>query len=160
MKTRIILLTLLIASFSTTSSYAGQSAGAACSKAGQSVTANGKKLTCSLVWVAAPSKAKTISPAKSSALQSKSFQLESVSFNSDLGSAGANARVKNISNKTKSASLTITIFAADGKTVANSLMGVVNAVGAGQTVTVTFISVTGDLPSGQFKYSFQVDSEF
>jgi hypothetical protein len=40
------------------------------------------------------------------------------------------------------------------------MFGVVNAVGPGQTVTVTFISVSGDLPNGKFKYSFQVDAEF
>jgi hypothetical protein len=56
--------------------------------------------------------------------------------------------------------MNVSIFASDGKTVAVSMFGVVNAVGPGQTVTVTFMSVAGDLPNGKFKYSFQVDTEF
>jgi hypothetical protein len=40
------------------------------------------------------------------------------------------------------------------------MFGVVNAVGPGETVTVTFMSIAGELPTGKFKYSFQVDAEF
>jgi hypothetical protein len=56
--------------------------------------------------------------------------------------------------------MNVSIFASDGKTVAVSMFGIVNEVGPGQTVTVTFMSVSGELPNGSFKYSFQVDTEF
>jgi hypothetical protein len=93
-------------------------------------------------------------------MQSKSFRLESVTFNNDFGSAGATARITNTSKGTKTATMTLTIFASDGKTVAFTMSGVVNAAGAGQTVTATFVSISGELPSGTFKYQFQVDAEF
>jgi hypothetical protein len=158
---------LLIASIGTmflTNAFAANTAGGKCTKAGQTVTAKGQKLTCSLIWVAsgpvAPSVTPSKSPADSNSIQSKSFRLDSISFNSDLGSAGATARVTNTSKNTRTATLNVSIFASDGKTVAVSMFGVVNAVGPGQTVTVTFMSVSGDLPNGKFKYSFQVDAEF
>ena len=66
----------------------------------------------------------------------------------------------NISNRSKSASLGITIFAADGVSVLANLFGSVVSVAPGQTITVIFMSVNGELPSGQFKYSFQVSAEF
>jgi hypothetical protein len=77
-----------------------------------------------------------------------------------LGSAGASARVTNISKNKRTATMNVSIFASDGKTVAVSMFGIVNEVGPGQTVTVTFMSVSGELPNGTFKYSFQVDTEF
>lgn len=140
---------------------AANNAGSQCAKAGQSVTVNGQKLVCSLIWVASGVKSSpTPTKTTSNSLQSKSFRLETITFNEEFGSAGATARVTNISSNTKTATLTITIFKGDGKTVAVSMMGVVSSAGPGQTVTVNFISVSGDLPSGQFKYAFQVDAEF
>lgn len=156
-----ILLSLLVVLSSATPSYAATLAGSKCTKAGQVITSGGNKLTCSLIWTATtPKVAPTKSTTKSTLLQDKSFRLVSVSFNTDLGSAGANARVTNISNRSKSASLGITILAKDGVTVLANLMGSANEVAPGQTITVTFISVNGVLPSGQFKYSFQVSAEF
>ena len=144
--------------------FAANSPGSKCTKAGQTSSVNGQKLTCSLIWVVSgsnkPSATPSKPPDKSNALQSKSFRLESISFNSDLGTAGATARVLNTSRNTRTATLNVSIFASDGKTVAVSMFGVVNAVGPGQTVTVTFMSVSGELPAGTFNYSFQVDAEF
>jgi hypothetical protein len=144
--------------------YAASSPGSKCTKVGQTSNVNGQKLTCSLIWVVsgpvAPSVTPSKSPANSNSIQSKSFRLDSISFNSEFGSAGATARVTNTSKKTRTATMNVSIFASDGKTVAVSMFGVVNEVGPGQTVTVTFLSVSGDLPSGKFKYSFQVDAEF
>ena len=92
--------------------------------------------------------------------QDKSFRLESVSFNTDLGSAGANARVTNISDTPKTGIFGISIFEPDGVTVAVDLMGSADGVQPGQTVTAQFISTKGDLPAGRFKYSFQVSMEY
>lgn len=155
---------LVLLTFSGVEKANAVSAGSKCTKLGQIKVSSGKKLTCSLIWTETGSSTSTEKPAKdsskNSALQSKSFRLESVSFNSDLGSAGASARVINISRTTKTATMSISIFGPDGKTVLFNMMGVVNAVPAGQTVTATFTSINGEFPSGQFKYSFQVDAEF
>ena len=164
-KSFIIVGLVAITAFSLGSmAFAANNPGSKCNKVGQTTTANGQKLTCSLVWVASGSAKPSVSPSKSpvtsNALQSKSFRLESISFNSDLGTAGATARVLNTSRNTRTATLNVSIFASDGKTVAVSMFGVVNAVGPGQTVTVTFMSVSGELPAGTFNYSFQVDAEF
>jgi hypothetical protein len=144
--------------------FAADAPGSKCTKIGQTSSVNGQKLTCSLIWVASGSAAPTVTPSKSSAksnsIQSKSFRLDSISFNSELGSAGASARVTNISKNKLTATMNVSIFASDGKTVAVSMFGIVNEVGPGQTVTVTFMSVSGELPNGTFKYSFQVDAEF
>lgn len=94
------------------------------------------------------------SAAESDAVQSKSFRLESISFNSELGCVGATARVTNTSKKKRSATMNVSIFAGDGETVAVSIFGVVNAVELGQTVTPSFTSVSGALPSGKLEYSF------
>ena len=144
--------------------FAAPTAGSKCPKVGQTSSNNGQKLTCSLTWVKSGSATTSVAPSKSAsksnAQQSKSFRLDSISFKSEFGSAGATARVTNSSKKTKSASMNISIFASDGKTVAVSMMGIVNAVGPGDTVTVEFMSISGELPDGAFKYSFQVDLEF
>ena len=156
---------VVIAAFSVGQfAFAAAAPGSKCTKVGQTLNVNGQKLTCSLIWVAskpvAPSVTPSKSPANSNLLKSKSFRLESISFNSELGSAGATARVTNTSKNTRTATMNISIFASDGKTVAVSMFGVVNAVGPGETVTVTFMSIAGELPTGKFKYSFQVDAEF
>jgi hypothetical protein len=156
---------VVIAAFSVGQfAFAATTPGSKCTKVGQTSNVNGQKLTCSLIWVASgkavPSATPSKSPAKSNSVQSKSFRLESISFNSELGSAGATARVTNISKNKRTATMNVSIFASDGKTVAVSMLGVVNEVGPGQTVTVTFMSVSGELPTGTFKYSFQVDAEF
>jgi hypothetical protein len=140
---------------------AATTAGSKCTKLGQVVTSGGKKLTCSLIWTTTPVKAApTKAASKSNLLQDKSFRLESVSFNTDLGTAGAEARITNISRSSKSASLGITILGTDGKTVLVNMVGSALQVSPGQTVTVTFVSMSGDLPSGNFKYAFQVTAEF
>ena len=164
-KTFIMVAVVATTAFSLGSiAFAANNPGSKCTKVGQTTTANGQKLTCSLVWVASGSTKPSVTPSKSpdvsNALQSKSFRLESISFNSDLGSAGATARVLNTSRNTRTATMNVSIFASDGKTVAVNMFGVVNAVGPGQTVTVTFMSISGELPDGTFKYSFQVDTEY
>ncbi len=159
-KVATLIVVAALGSMVLTNAFAANSAGGKCTKAGQTVTVGGQKLTCSLIWVASKGSAAAPEPTKSSSMQSKSFRLESVTFNNDFGSAGATARVTNTSKGTKTATMTLTIFASDGKTVAFTMSGVVNAAGAGQTVTATFMSISGELPSGTFKYQFQVDAEF
>jgi len=161
MRTAAVVLLLFFTSFVAYEAYAAGGSGTKCSKAGQTTTVNGEKLTCSLIWVSSKpnTSAAPTTPANNS-LQSKSFRLESVSFNNDLGGAGAEARLKNTSKFKKSALLTITIFKSDNKTIALTLGGTANEVAAGETVTVTFMGIGGDLPSGQFKYAFQVTAEF
>ena len=165
-KKKLILLTatscILLGSLS--AAYAANSVGGTCSKVGQSTTVAGQKLTCSLVWTtsktepsATPSTAATTA-SSNKLLQDKSFRLESITFSSDFGMAQAITRLTNTSNRSKSAFMTITIFDEAGKKVLSTLQGVVNGVGAGQTVTVTFLS-SGDLPTGKFTYRFQVDTE-
>jgi hypothetical protein len=119
-------------------------------------------MTCSLVWVLSPTAAPspTVSKSTSNSIQSKSFRLESVTFNSDLGSAGAEARVTNISKYTRTATMTITVFKSDNKSIAFTMSGVANSVGPGETISVMFISISGEFPPGQFKYAFQVSAEF
>jgi hypothetical protein len=139
--------------------------GSKCTKAGQVTTVNGQKMTCSLVWVSSqnsqsPGASPKPSKSTSDSIQSKSFRIESVTFNSDLGSAGAEARITNTSRSTKTATMTITIFKSDNKTIAFTMSGVVNAVSPGETVSVTFMSISGEFPPGQFKYTFQVNAEF
>ena len=162
MKKKIVaLLAIATLAVGANYAYAANTAGGKCTKAGQTVTVGGQKLTCTLIWVAAGGSKKPAGDASkdSSGMSSKSFRLENATFNTDLGSAGATARITNTSKSTKSATMTITIFGPDGKSVKASLMGVANSVGAGQTVTVTFFSVNDQLPAGEFKYAFQVDTE-
>ena len=91
-------------------------------------------------------------------ISNKSFSLESVTFSSEYGFSEAVARIKNSSSKTKTGVMTITIFKSDGKSVFTTLMGSAQGVLPGEVVTVQFVG-TDDLPSGTFKYSFQVDME-
>jgi len=161
MRSFVVALLLLFTSFVAYEAFAVGGPGTKCSKAGQTTTVNGEKLTCSLIWVSAKPKTSTApSTPTSNSLQSKSFRLESVSFNNDLGGGGAEARVKNTSNRKKTAVMTITIFKSDGKTIALTLNGTANEVAPGETITVSFFTIGGDLPSGQFKYAFQVTAEF
>jgi hypothetical protein len=158
------IIAILFASI-TTHAFAATTSGSKCSKAGQTTTAAGKKLTCSLIWVASPSKTAASakpepSKSKSNSMQSKSFRLESVSWNSDLGSAGAEARVTNTSKNTRSALMNITIFKSDGKTIDFTMTGSADSVSPGETTSVTFFSIAGDFPAGQFQYAFQVSTEF
>jgi hypothetical protein len=158
------IIAILLASI-TTQAYAAKTSGSKCAKAGKTIVVAGKKLTCSLVWVARPSNttsSATPAPSKSTSnsMRSKSFRLESVSFNSDLGSAGAEARVTNISRNTRSAIMSITIFKRDGKTIDFTMTGSADSVSPGETVSATFFSISGDFPAGQFKYAFQVSMEF
>jgi hypothetical protein len=160
----LIISAILFASIST-QAFAAITNGSKCSKAGQTTTAAGKKLTCSLVWVVSPSKTAASakpepSKSKSNSMQSKSFRLESVSWNSDLGSAGAEARVTNTSRNTRSALMNITIFKSDGKTIDFTMTGSADSVSPGETTSVTFFSIAGDFPAGQFQYAFQVSTEF
>lgn len=89
----------------------------------------------------------------------KSFHLQSVSFNSnDAGFVEANARITNISDSAKGGVFSITIFEADGVTVADNLLGGSGPVQPGQTVTVAFVA-KGQPPVGKFNYAFQVTIE-
>ena len=161
MRTAAVVLLLFFTSFVAYEAFAAGGTGTKCPKVGQTTTVNGEKLTCSLIWVAnKPKTSATPTPPASNSLQSKSFRLESVSFNNDLGGGGAEARVKNTSKYKKTAVMTITIFKSDGKTIALTLNGSANEVAPGETVTVSFFSIGGDLPSEQFKYAFQVTAEF
>ena len=162
---RIIIAILILVSEVSTASAQAATIGSNCPKMGQTTTDAGKKLTCSLVWVSSSSNSvATVTPApsksSSSSFQSKSFRLESVTFNSELGSAGADARVTNTSKNTRSAIMVITIFKNDNKSIAFTMSGAANAVNPGETISVTFMSISGNLPSGQFKYTFQVSTEF
>ena len=107
---------------------------------------------------AKPSPTTTVAK-KSGIAQDKSFRLESISFNTDLGSAGAAARITNMSDTSKTAVFDITIFAADNVTVAAVLSGSAQEVSPGQTVTVQMVSMSA-MPTGRFKFSFQVSTEF
>ncbi|HUW87725.1 MAG TPA: hypothetical protein VMW30_05030 [Candidatus Paceibacterota bacterium] len=89
----------------------------------------------------------------------KSFHLVSVNFTNNSGFGGADARITNISDRVKSAIFGLTIFAPDGISVAQSLMGSAEEVQPGQTVTVQFVG-TGEVPASQFSYAFQVSTEF
>jgi len=89
----------------------------------------------------------------------KSFHLVSVNFTNNSGFGGANARITNTSDQVKTAIFGITIFAPDGVSVAQNLMGSADGVQPGQTVTVQFIS-DGEVPNHQFQYAFQVTTEF
>ena len=101
----------------------------------------------------------SVPPADSDPMTDKSFRLDSVSFKdvSDIG--GANARITNISDKTRTAIFTISIFESDDVTVAVSLSGSAQGVVPGQTVTVDFFAGQ-NLPNGRFSYAFQVDMEY
>ena len=55
--------------------------------------------------------------------------------------------------------MTITIFKSDGNSIFMTLMGSAQDVKPGETVTVQFVG-SGALPTGTFKYNFQVDAEF
>lgn len=89
----------------------------------------------------------------------KSFHLVSVNFTNNSGFGGADARITNISDQVKSAIFGLTIFAPDGVSVAQSLMGSADGVQPGQTVTVQFVS-DGEVPNRRFQYAFQVTTEF
>ncbi|MDO8644962.1 MAG: FxLYD domain-containing protein [Candidatus Planktophila sp.] len=135
--------------------------GSKCSPAGASFKQNGINFICTkisgkVVW----KKKSTVPTIKASTgIQSKSFNLESVTFSDDFGLTSASGRVKNTSAKVKNALMTITIFNSDGKSIYTTMVGSAQNVNPGETVTVQFIG-TGSLPSGTFKYSFQVDTEF
>jgi len=103
-----------------------------------------------------PSSSPSIFP---STPQDKSFRLERVDFSNDFTGTGlAAASVTDLSDSTKSASPTITVFKPSGQDIAMTLLGTFMSVAVGSTVTVQFVS--GEpIPSGQFNYAFQVNWE-
>jgi len=132
--------------------------GQMCSPAGASFKQSGSTFICTkvsgkLVW-----KKKT-APKPSSQTSDKSFSIESISFSNEYGIAQGSARIKNTSTKTRTGVMTLTIFKSDGKSIHSTMIGSATGVPPGKVVTVQFIG-TGDLPSGTFKYSFQVDMEY
>jgi hypothetical protein len=56
--------------------------------------------------------------------------------------------------------MNITVFKSDGKTIDFTMTGSADSVSAGETVSATFFSISGEFPAGQFKYAFQVSTEF
>ena len=88
----------------------------------------------------------------------KSFHLDSVTFTSNSGMGGANARVTNMSNAVRTGIFNITVFASDNSTIASVLTGSAQDVQPGQTVTVQFFSFK-DLPAQLGTYAFQVSME-
>ena len=143
---------------------AASTAGGSCSKAGQTTVINGKKLTCSLIWVASgnttSAKPKSSPSSKIGIAQSKDFALISIQFSNDsLGDAQATARIQNTSSVSHGGFFNITIFRSDGVTPAVNLIGVASGVSGGETQTVSFETTDGALPTGQFKYAFQTSTE-
>ncbi len=146
------------------SAFAASAPGGACAKAGQITTVNGQKLTCSLIWVAAKSstvpKPKT-TPAKTNGIQrSKGFELVSIQFNDSGVISGATARIQNVTGGSLNATFVVTIFGSDGVTAEATMNGTAIGVAAGETTTVQFITTSGSIPSGTFKYAFQTSVQF
>lgn len=140
--------------------YAASLDGSACTKINQVVTSQATTFKCSLVWKPTPSKlesTKFSNLAKS--LQDKGFRLNSVKFNNSAGFAMADARITNITKKTLSATLSITILAEDHSTILVNLLGSVMKVKPGQTVTASFVG-NGNLPAKTSNYRFQVSLQF
>ena len=131
--------------------------GQKCSPAGATFKQSASTFVCTksagkTVWK------KKVATKPTTQLSNKSFILESVSFSDEYGMAQAKARIKNSSSKTKTGVMTITIFKSDGKTIFTTMIGSAQEVLPGEVVTVQFVG-SGELPSGGFKYSFQVDME-
>jgi hypothetical protein len=104
-----------------------------------------------------PTTAATTTQQDDGQMRDKSFVVESVRIGDDgLGDFGGTARIRNESGSEKTALVTFTIFA-DGEPV-GSLLGSVNAVSPGQSVTVRLISTDRYVP-GATEYDFQVDVE-
>ena len=164
--TIMIAIVSLITVSAITSSLASGSAGASCTKAGLTSLVNGQKLTCSLVWVGSGSTSKVLSTPKpktasASGLQrSKGFELISIQFNDSSIVSGASARIQNVTSGSLNGSFAITIFGSDGVTPKAVLNGNALGVASGETQTVQFITTSGSLPSGTFKYSFQTSVQF
>lgn len=155
-----LVSSLIFTGMTFNTAFAVDQAGGKCKKAGQKIKVGANELTCTLIWVSTSTSPKptTSSSSATKAMQSKSFRLENVTFENGALGGQATARVTNTAKSVKSAFFTITIFEPDGKTVAVSLNSVANSVPAGQTITLTFLG-TKELPTGSFKYSFQVDTE-
>ena len=155
----LVVATLLISIFAFPPAVAATvKDGQKCSPAGASFKQSGSTFICTkvsgkLVW-----KKKT-APKPSLQTSDKSFSVESISFSTEYGIAQGSARVKNISTKTRTGVMTLTIFKSDGKSIHSTMIGSATGVLPGKVVTVQFIG-TGDLPSGTFIYSFQVDMEY
>ena len=155
----LVVATLLISIFAFPPAVAATvKDGQKCSPAGASFKQSGSTFICTkvsgkLVWK------KKAAPKPSSQTSDKSFSVESISFSTEYGIAQGSARVKNISTKTRTGVMTLTIFKSDGKSIHSTMIGSATGVLPGKVVTVQFIG-TGDLPSGTFKYSFQVDMEY
>ena len=166
-RTKIMVgMVLLITIGAVLPSFASGSAGGACAKAGLTTIENGHKLTCSLVWttssvtskVSSAPKSKT--PSSGGIQRSKGFELISIQFNDSVVISGATARVQNVTNGSLNATFVITVFASDGVTPEATLNGNAFEVAAGETQTVQFITTSGSLPTGTFKYSFQTSVQF
>lgn len=146
--------------------YAATFIGSSCSKVGQTALIKGQKLTCSLTWVGSGTASKISHAPKSSTAssggiqRSKGFALISIQFNNSSVIPGASARIQNISNASLNATFAITIFATDGITPQATLNGTALSVVSGETQTVQFITTSGTMPTGQFKYAFQTSVQF
>jgi hypothetical protein len=143
--------------------FAATTPGSPCQKIGVTTKSGPSLLKCSLVWVTQTNT--TVSPSStptkstSPSLQSKSFKLVSIVFNDGPAGGQADARMINISNSTRTALFTLTIFASDKKTIAATMIGSAQGVRPGEIVTVSFVG-TQSLPSGAFSYTFQTDTEY
>ena len=155
----LLVMTLLISVFAIPSAVAATiKDGQKCSPTGASFKQSGSTFVCRKVAGKSVWKKKSATK-PSTQISNKSFSLESVSFSDDYGIAQGSARVKNISTRTKTGVMTITIFKSDGKSVYSTMIGSAEGVLPGEVVTVQFVG-TGGLPNGTFKYSFQVDMEY
>ena len=155
----LLVASLLFSVFPTPSAVAATiKDGQKCSPVGASFKQNGSTFVCTKVAGKAVWKKKAATK-PSTQISNKSFSLESISFSDEYGIAQGSARVKNISSRTKTAVMTITIFKSDGKSVYSTMIGSAEGVRSGEVVTVQFVG-TGGLPEGTFKYSFQVDMEY
>lgn len=88
----------------------------------------------------------------------KDFAVQTLQIRDDgLGDIGGIVRVTNTSAETLTATFTITFF--QGGSVVGTAGGAANDVAPGQTVTVQLVS-QDPIFSGNFRYQFQVDTEF
>jgi hypothetical protein len=154
-----VVVSLLISVFAAPGAVAAAiKDGQKCSPVGASFKQSGSTFICTKVSGKAVWK-KKVAKKPTTQISNKSFGLEGISFSDEYGIAQGSARVKNISSRTKTGVMTITIFKSDGKSVHSTMIGSAQGVLPGEVVTVQFVG-TGSLPDGTFKYSFQVDMEY
>jgi hypothetical protein len=97
-------------------------------------------------------------PAPPATVSDKDFSVQDLQIKDDgLGDIGGIARLTNTSSKSLTGTFTFTFF--QGGKIVGTAIAVANSVGPGQTVTVD-LSSQDPMITGQFRYQFQVDTEF